>query len=1068
MKKILVLFLLLLSTILNAQQWKWYLTSITGQPWGSNSNITAMNTAFGAAWSQGSFQGTPVNAVFAPSVCLVYLDGGSMNATAMDTYIQANQALIQSWVFNGGRLFFNAAPNQGGNQNWWFGGITLNYNWGPYSAPGYAATSPAHPIYAGPAVVTTTMHTGNWYCHGYVTGPGLTPIIINTVQPWNGGNPPNPCIILASKPWGAGMCLFGSMTNTSWHTPNPSATNLRANMLSWLYVCCTQPTINIAATSSVLCSGQTTTLTASGAGGGGTYTWSPGNVINATLAVTPTVTTIYTVVGTNSANCTNSQTFQIFVNPTPTVNPIASPSLVCKNSPVTFSISPAAGNPVTYSWTGPNGFTSPFQNPQIAAAQPSNTGIYTINVVSTFSNGTCSNSNTVALNVINTNTISSNNPTVCLGSNINLTSTVTGANAILWQGPNVYTNNIQNPTITNATPANAGIYTVTASFTIPGNTLICTSTSTSNVSVIVTSPVTVNIPANVCQNTTVNLTANALNTPTYNWTGPNFTSNQQNNTLNNIQPNQTGLYSVNAIWSLGAVSCTVGNSGMMNVVGVNTVSVNTPIQVCYPSNVQLTSNASGATSYSWTASNGLSFNQQNLLFTSPTPTLNGTYTVTAAFSNGVLTCYNSNTTQVTVNPILTFTLPPYKLMCYNETYTVNGPVGATSYTWSGPNQFISNQQNLYIPSIQTAMSGMYTLEINLGPCKTATTTSVEVLSPITFTTLPTNKIICKGDSTTLKVGASGGSGNYAYYWSPQQYLSSPTGSIQYVTPQGTTYYSIIAYDISCPNNTIATQVGVIIEELPSPQLNFPIASCEPLCLNLDTKFPNEVKSITYNFNNIKAYPNTKICLNEGIYNLTIDMIGKNGCTTTKQYQNNPIKVYPNPNGDFTYDPTNPNNISNNKVTFYPSAIKGSKLNFDWYFYGGKEINESTKNPTRAYDEPGEYPVVLITRNEWGCLDTTLKTIKIEEDYSIYIPNAFTPNNTGTNDQFFPVIYGAKEYTMFIYDRWGELILTTKNGKWDGTYKGLLCQDGVYVYKIIVTKPKGEGKKEYVGHVTLLK
>jgi len=92
---------------------------------------------------------------------------------------------------------------------------------------------------------------------------------------------------------------------------------------------------------------------------------------------------------------------------------------------------------------------------------------------------------------------------------------------------------------------------------------------------------------------------------------------------------------------------------------------------------------------------------------------------------------------------------------------------------------------------------------------------------------------------------------------------------------------------------------------------------------------------------------------------------------------------------------------------------------------------------------------------------------------VYIPNAFTPDGNGRNDIFMPYGYGINEdkYKMEIFDRWGELIFSSSEFRkgWDGTVKGTsqIAQDGVYIYKILVTDLLNN-KKNYVGHVTLIK
>ena len=60
------------------------------------------------------------------------------------------------------------------------------------------------------------------------------------------------------------------------------------------------------------------------ANGGSSYTWTPGSLTGSTVAITPTVTTTYSVVGDNGSSCTNTQTVNITVNPIPTLTLTAS------------------------------------------------------------------------------------------------------------------------------------------------------------------------------------------------------------------------------------------------------------------------------------------------------------------------------------------------------------------------------------------------------------------------------------------------------------------------------------------------------------------------------------------------------------------------------------------------------------------------------------------------------------------------------------------------------------------------------------------------------------------------
>jgi gliding motility-associated-like protein len=87
--------------------------------------------------------------------------------------------------------------------------------------------------------------------------------------------------------------------------------------------------------------------------------------------------------------------------------------------------------------------------------------------------------------------------------------------------------------------------------------------------------------------------------------------------------------------------------------------------------------------------------------------------------------------------------------------------------------------------------------------------------------------------------------------------------------------------------------------------------------------------------------------------------------------------------------------------------------------------------------------------------------------SVFIPNAFTPNGDGINDTFGVKGEGIKNFTLRIYDRWGEEVFESHNSKqqWDGTYNGKPAQNDVYVYQFIASGLKSETQS---GSVTLVR
>jgi gliding motility-associated-like protein len=87
---------------------------------------------------------------------------------------------------------------------------------------------------------------------------------------------------------------------------------------------------------------------------------------------------------------------------------------------------------------------------------------------------------------------------------------------------------------------------------------------------------------------------------------------------------------------------------------------------------------------------------------------------------------------------------------------------------------------------------------------------------------------------------------------------------------------------------------------------------------------------------------------------------------------------------------------------------------------------------------------------------------------LYIPNAFTPNGDGINETFAPKGDGIETFKMLIYNRWGELLFETQDLQkgWDGTFKGVLSQQDVYIYKVSA-RGQAYGLVEQEGTVTLI-
>ena len=89
--------------------------------------------------------------------------------------------------------------------------------------------------------------------------------------------------------------------------------------------------------------------------------------------------------------------------------------------------------------------------------------------------------------------------------------------------------------------------------------------------------------------------------------------------------------------------------------------------------------------------------------------------------------------------------------------------------------------------------------------------------------------------------------------------------------------------------------------------------------------------------------------------------------------------------------------------------------------------------------------------------------------AVYIPNTFTPNGDGLNDTFGVRGEDIGQYSLMVYDRWGEVIFSSNNPniQWDGKYKGHEVQVGAYAYKYIALG-LDKTEKEQSGTVTLIR
>jgi gliding motility-associated-like protein len=97
-------------------------------------------------------------------------------------------------------------------------------------------------------------------------------------------------------------------------------------------------------------------------------------------------------------------------------------------------------------------------------------------------------------------------------------------------------------------------------------------------------------------------------------------------------------------------------------------------------------------------------------------------------------------------------------------------------------------------------------------------------------------------------------------------------------------------------------------------------------------------------------------------------------------------------------------------------------------------------------------------------------VEVTKKLNIQVPNAFSPDGDGVNDDFMVVHDGVEHFTMDIYNRWGELVYHTDDTElpWDGLHKGKDCQQDAYIYVISARGLDDESATTLKGTVSLIR
>jgi len=367
-------------------------------------------------------------------------------------------------------------------------------------------------------------------------------------------------------------------------------------------------------------------------------------------------------------------------------------------------------------------------------------------------------------------------------------------------------------------------------------------------------------------------------------------------------------------------------------------------------------------------------------------------------------------------------------VCVGDTTTyTNFFINNTFYSWSTTCGTIIDTSNNQIRIVwdTVGLCKVTVSAINMCGSNSGTKT-VHIFSLPTIQT-GGDTTICQGDTISLYAG-----GAYNYTWTPSNNLINPNTSTPLAFPDSTTIYTVNAADFHGCKAIDSTLVNV----LPSPQIDIgnDTLICEGDTLVLD---PGSGYS-TYLWHD-SSTTQTYFADSSGVYWVEVSI--PNGCIGKDAIL---LDYMPGPPIDlFTDECVN----ENNPVTI---DAGGPFLSYLWQ-------DGSTTQYFTAY-KPGIY---WVKAGNGNCL--TLDSVEVFACLDISVPNVFTPNGDGYNDDFGVEGNNITKLEIQIFNRWGQIVFETDdvNLKWDGKFNGVECSDGVY-YWIISYEGLGNTADEKAG------
>jgi len=382
------------------------------------------------------------------------------------------------------------------------------------------------------------------------------------------------------------------------------------------------------------------------------------------------------------------------------------------------------------------------------------------------------------------------------------------------------------------------------------------------------------------------------------------------------------------------------------------------------------------------------------------------------------------------------------IACEGELIGLQASGSWALYEWSLNGASISNQ-----PSVNAALSGVYAVTVaSSAGCESVDETELTFNPAPLPIILPADDLIaCEGETVVLTAG------DFAFYqWTLNGLPISGANSASLITEQSGVYGLVVTAYNACAalaENAIVTIVPeIVVSILSSPDQ--PCAGDE-VTLSLNQSYTSNIWSTGSANENV-------VVSQSGLY--AVEVLDQFGCAGTGEiellFSEMPVA---DAGPDWISDCSGPIALGN-------TASGGS---IEWT-QGASLIDPSD---AIIWVNPTSTTTYTLTVTNGSCEATD--EARVEADcFSMYVPNAFTPDKDGINDVFSPIVRGAEEYSIVIFDRWGNPVFRSSDMEqaWTGEVNGgqHYAADGVYLWRIVFRFEGTVEEKELSGHIVLIR